>query len=287
MPAPTNRPPDITPEMCVAGRDLTEPKLAPDGSSIAFVATSAGSSAIVVVAADGGPERMLTTLPLPAAGRGLGGGCFDWLPDGSGIVYAAVGGELWLHSIAGGAVRRLTRHGPDARVEAPMVASRRELRRVRRRPGRGVAVLDRSRPPRRATRRRVGRLLLRPRDRGRRDRRDVDRVERAGHAVGRRPRRAPHIRRCRDAPCPSVQAACISPERCRTDRPSPSATTPAGSTSGSATARWSTNRTSTPARRGGWGSGRTPCHRTEVASPSRATSAASVASASSMSEPVT
>ena len=121
VPAPTNRPPDITPEMCVAGRDLTEPKLAPDGSSIAFVATSAGSSAIVVVAADGGPERLLTTLPLPAAGRGLGGGCFDWLPDGSGIVYAAVGGELWLHSIAGGAVRRLTRHGPDARVEAPMV----------------------------------------------------------------------------------------------------------------------------------------------------------------------
>ena len=113
---------DVTPEMCVAGRELTEPKLSPDGSSVAFVATTGGSTAIVVVAAGGGPERMLTTLPLPAAGRGLGGGCFDWLPDGSGIVYAAIGGDLWLHAIAGRAVRRLTRHGPDVRVEAPVVA---------------------------------------------------------------------------------------------------------------------------------------------------------------------
>ena len=108
--------------MCVAGRELTEPKLSPDGSYVAFVAAMGGSSAIVVVAAAGGPERVLTTLPPPAAGRGFGGGCFDWLPDGSGVVYAAVGGDLWLHSIAGRAVTRLTRHGPDVRVEAPTVA---------------------------------------------------------------------------------------------------------------------------------------------------------------------
>jgi len=108
--------------MCVAGRELSEPKLSPDGSAVAFVATMSGSTAIVLVSASGGPERMLTTLPLPAAGRGLGGGCFDWLPDGSGIVYAAIGGDLWLHAIAGRAVRRLTRHGPDARVEAPAVS---------------------------------------------------------------------------------------------------------------------------------------------------------------------
>jgi dipeptidyl aminopeptidase/acylaminoacyl peptidase len=114
--------PGITPEMCVAGRDLTEPKLSPDGSRVAFATTSSGSAAIVVVAVGGGPERVLTTLPPPAAGRGLGGGCFDWVPDGSGIVYVATGGDLWSHTLAG-AMERLTAHGPDARVEAPTVAS--------------------------------------------------------------------------------------------------------------------------------------------------------------------
>jgi dipeptidyl aminopeptidase/acylaminoacyl peptidase len=107
--------------MCVAGRELTEPKLSPDGSCVALVTTSSGSAAIVVVAVNGGPERILTTLPPPAAGRGLGGGCYDWLPDSSGIVYVAAGGDLWVHPITG-AVRQLTVHGPDARVEAPAVA---------------------------------------------------------------------------------------------------------------------------------------------------------------------
>ncbi|MGH9134889.1 MAG: S9 family peptidase [Ilumatobacteraceae bacterium] len=119
---PAKRSHAITPEMCVAGRDLTEPKLSPDGSRVAFVASSSGSSAIAVVPVAGGPERMLTTLPHPAPGRGLGGGCFDWLPDGSGVVYAAVDGDLHLQTFGDGTVRKLTVHGPDARVEAPAVA---------------------------------------------------------------------------------------------------------------------------------------------------------------------
>ena len=106
--------------MCVAGRELTEPKLSPDGSRVAFVTASRDSTAIVVVGVDGGPERLLTSLPSPAPGRGFGGGCYDWLPDGSGVVYAAAG-DLWLQTSSGGAVQ-LTAHGPEARVEAPTVA---------------------------------------------------------------------------------------------------------------------------------------------------------------------
>ncbi len=107
--------------MCVGGRDLTEPSLSPDGSRVAFVAASGGSTAIVVVDVAGGPEHTLTTTP-PSPGRGLGGGCYDWLPDGSGIVYAAADGDLWMHTIAGGAVRQVTAHGREARVEAPTIA---------------------------------------------------------------------------------------------------------------------------------------------------------------------
>lgn len=94
-------------EWCLDGRDLTEPRLAPDGGDVAFVMRWRGASAIVVVPVSGGPERLLTTAPSPSPGRGMGGGCFDWLPDSSGVVYAASDGELWCQPLAG-PPRRLT-----------------------------------------------------------------------------------------------------------------------------------------------------------------------------------
>ena len=113
----------ITPEMCIGGRDLTEPKLDPAGRTVAFVARASGGAAtIVLVPAAGGPERILTTLPAPAPGRGLGGGCFDWLPDGSGVVYAATDGALWCQPVPGGASRRLTTADADRPAQAPVVA---------------------------------------------------------------------------------------------------------------------------------------------------------------------
>ena len=113
---------DLTPEMCVGGRELTEPKLSPDGAVVAFVARWEGSSAIVLVPSIGNVERLLATPVEPAAGRGLGGGCFDWLPDGSGLAYVAVDGDVWLQQVPGGHGRRLTTHGPERRAEAPVVA---------------------------------------------------------------------------------------------------------------------------------------------------------------------
>ena len=98
-------------ELVLSGRELTEPQLSPDGTLVAFVQRWRGSAAIVVVpsaaAIDGGVgrERLLSIGPDPAPGRGLGGGCFTWLPDSSGVVYAAVDGELWRQPLAGGPVR--------------------------------------------------------------------------------------------------------------------------------------------------------------------------------------
>ena len=125
----------ISPEMCVSGRDLTEPRPSPDGSLVAVVVRWGGSAGIVVVPIDGGPERLVTTLPPPSPGRGLGGGCHAWLPDGSGLVYAS-GGGLWRQSVgqmprertpdddrlAGAGPVRVTHHGDDASVRAPAVA---------------------------------------------------------------------------------------------------------------------------------------------------------------------
>ena len=94
-------------ELLLAGRELTEPRLAPDGSTVAFVQRWRGASGIVVMPALGGPERIVTSSPEPSPGRGLGGGCFDWLPDSSGVVFVGADGELW-HQPIGGAPARLT-----------------------------------------------------------------------------------------------------------------------------------------------------------------------------------
>jgi dipeptidyl aminopeptidase/acylaminoacyl peptidase len=104
-------------ELVVGGRDLTEPRLSPDGTIVAFVQRWSGSSAIVLVPVLGGAERLLTTSPEPAPGRGMGGGCFDWLADSSGVVYAAIDGELWVLPI-GEAPVRLTSFERSCRAPA-------------------------------------------------------------------------------------------------------------------------------------------------------------------------
>lgn len=102
----------ISPERLLAGRDLTEPRPSPDGNHVAVVVAAAGGAAIVSVPVDGGPERQLTSFPAPRPGRGTGGGCFDWLPDGSGLVYLAADGGLWHQPFPGGDPRLIAR--PEA-----------------------------------------------------------------------------------------------------------------------------------------------------------------------------
>ncbi len=111
----------ISIEMCLSGRELTEPRPSPSGASVAFVMRWANTSAIVILLSDGGPERIATTKPEPVPGRGLGGGCFDWMPDNSGLVYAATDGNLWLQPVPGGPPTRITNVGTMQRVEGPAV----------------------------------------------------------------------------------------------------------------------------------------------------------------------
>lgn len=109
--------------MCVGGRDLTEPRISPDGSVVAVVVRWGSECAIVLLPVDGGPERIVTSRPQPAPGRGLGGGCLAWMPDGSGVVYAARDGDLWLQPLPGGPPRRVSDVGADHRCEGPAVSA--------------------------------------------------------------------------------------------------------------------------------------------------------------------
>ncbi len=110
-------------ERCIVSRDLTEPRLSPDGRHIVFAMASGGTAALMIDSLDGSPVRQLTAYPPPRPGRGFGGGCWCWLPDGSAAIYTAVDGNLWLQPVPAGGVRRLTRHGPERAANAPAMCA--------------------------------------------------------------------------------------------------------------------------------------------------------------------
>jgi dipeptidyl aminopeptidase/acylaminoacyl peptidase len=110
--------------MCAYGRVLGEPKLSPDGDLVAFVTTAGGRAAIAVVPAGpgGGPEQVLTSDPAPPAAASYGGGVFDWLPGGAGIVFAGTDGGLWRVSIGGGPADTVVEPHPAGPAGAPAVS---------------------------------------------------------------------------------------------------------------------------------------------------------------------
>jgi dipeptidyl aminopeptidase/acylaminoacyl peptidase len=108
--------------MCAFGRTLAEPRLSGDGTLVAFVTTVSGRGQLVVVPATGGAELVVTADPAPVASRSYGGGAFDWLPDGSGLVYAAADGGLWLLPVDGGIARCVVAPQPAGPVSSPAVA---------------------------------------------------------------------------------------------------------------------------------------------------------------------
>lgn len=105
--------------MVAHGRTVAEPRLSPDGERLAFLATKGGRGELVLVPAEGGPETVVTADPPPVPSRAYGGGTYDWLPDGSALVFAATDGGLWRQPASGAPPERLVEHGPLA---APCVS---------------------------------------------------------------------------------------------------------------------------------------------------------------------
>lgn len=108
--------------MCAYGRTVAEPRLSPDGARLAFVATAHGRAAVTVVPAGGGAEVTVTAGPPPRPAAAYGGGAFDWTPDGSAVVYAAVDGGLWLVPSGGGRPRQVVEPPRAGPATAPAVA---------------------------------------------------------------------------------------------------------------------------------------------------------------------
>jgi len=111
----------LTVAQCLAGRDLSEPRLSPDGSLVAFCTSDAGETHLVLVPASGGPERRLSPWPI-RGGRGLGGGSLEWWHDGSAVLCVAATGELWAIPVDGGEPRLLLRPETGRIVSSPVVS---------------------------------------------------------------------------------------------------------------------------------------------------------------------
>lgn len=110
-------------ERCIVSRDITEPRLAPDGCSIVYATAAGGSAALMIDRLDGTPVRQLSSYPPPGTGRGLGGGCWCWNGESTAVVYAARDGNLWVQPVPTGAVRPLTSHGPERVASAPAMTT--------------------------------------------------------------------------------------------------------------------------------------------------------------------
>ena len=108
--------------MCAYGRALSEPRLSPDGTRLAYLVSVFGRGQLAVVDVKGGPEVVLTSAPPPRPAAAYGGGAFDWTPDGESLAYSATDGGLWLVSSAGGAPRLVVARQPDGSVAAPAVS---------------------------------------------------------------------------------------------------------------------------------------------------------------------
>lgn len=110
----------ITPEMCVGGRDLSEPRLTSDGTRIVYAAAEEGVARLVVHSLTANqPDRHLATEPALRPARGLGGGAWCFTVDETAVVYVATDGELWLQPIAGGEATRLTTFDGERSISSP------------------------------------------------------------------------------------------------------------------------------------------------------------------------
>jgi dipeptidyl aminopeptidase/acylaminoacyl peptidase len=118
----------LTLENCLAGRELGEPRLDPTGRRLAIVTTAPFDPRsderplwhIEVIDLDdpAGDWNKMSTTPVRGV-RGLGGGTFDWSPDGHSVVAVAAGGDVVEIGIDG-STRMLVPAG-DRTLSSPVV----------------------------------------------------------------------------------------------------------------------------------------------------------------------
>ena len=90
----------VTVDDILEARDLSEPRMSPDGQSVAVVISDAAGSYVHLISLADSSIRRVSDEPV-RGGRGLGGGCCDWLPDSTGLVVVTKANGLQRMSLKG------------------------------------------------------------------------------------------------------------------------------------------------------------------------------------------
>jgi len=113
----------IPAERCIAGRDLTEPRLSADGTMLVYAVSQPTGTCLVLHHFDGRADRELATSPAVRPGRGVGGGAWCFCGNQQSVLYSAADGNLWQQHLDGGSALPLTNHGPERAVSSPAAAA--------------------------------------------------------------------------------------------------------------------------------------------------------------------
>lgn len=120
QPLPASLPVPV--ELCVGQRELSEPRLSPDGSLLGWMTSRAGMTVLVVLDLDTSAKRSYVLEAGLKAARSMGGGAWDWTPDATAVIAVGGDGDLWRLPVGGGAPSRECSTGEGRAASSPSVS---------------------------------------------------------------------------------------------------------------------------------------------------------------------
>ncbi|MEN9822549.1 MAG: hypothetical protein RLZ04_975 [Actinomycetota bacterium] len=109
-------------EICIGQKELTEPRLSPDGRHLGWMVARAGVVALVVCELATDERRSYVLEAGLRGGRSMGGGSWTWMPDGREVIVAGADGALWSLPLDGAAPRPWFSPGDGRAAWSPWVA---------------------------------------------------------------------------------------------------------------------------------------------------------------------
>jgi dipeptidyl aminopeptidase/acylaminoacyl peptidase len=121
---PVVAPVPVPVEMCVGQRELSEPRMSPDGARLGWMVSRAGMVVLALTDLATGEQGSYALEAGLRGGRSMGGGSWVWMPDSTAVVVAAADGALWRLPLDGTPPSRWFTPGEGRSAWSPCVGVR-------------------------------------------------------------------------------------------------------------------------------------------------------------------